>query len=69
MTRAERALHAWTIAELFLAPQLCKASGYAFYSTSPFTFERLLADAPNLAANLRAYIAGFSDNMCEDDQI
>ncbi len=46
-----------------LAPQLCKASGYAFYNTSPFTFERLLADAPNLAANLRAYIAGFSDNM------
>jgi len=48
-----------------LAPQLCKASGYAFYNTSPFTFERLLADAPNLAANLRAYIAGFSDNMRE----
>jgi type I restriction enzyme M protein len=46
-----------------LAPQLCKASGYAFYNTSRFTFERLLADAPNLAANLRAYIAGFSDNM------
>ncbi len=48
-----------------LAPQLCKASGYAFYNTSPFTFERLLADAPNLAANLRAYIAGFSENMRE----
>ncbi len=48
-----------------LAPQLCKASGYVFYNTSPFTFERLLADAPNLSANLRAYIAGFSDNMRE----
>lgn len=48
-----------------LGPQLCKASGYAFYNTSLFTFERLLADAPNLSANLRSYIAGFSDNMRE----
>jgi type I restriction enzyme M protein len=48
-----------------LYPQLCKASGLAFYNTSPFTFESLLADAPHLAANLRAYIAGFSDNMRE----
>src|SRR5438045_5639421 len=46
-----------------LAPQLCKASGFAFYNTSLYDFERLLGDAPNLAANLRAYIAGFSDNM------
>src|SRR5438093_9702093 len=36
-----------------LAPQLCRASGFAFYNTSPYTFERLLADAPHLAANLR----------------
>jgi len=48
-----------------LAPQLSKASGFAFYNTSPFTFERLLQDAPNLAANLNAYINGFSDNMRE----
>jgi type I restriction enzyme M protein len=48
-----------------LAPQLRKASGFAFYNTSPFTFERLLGDAKNLAANLRAYINGFSDNMRE----
>src|SRR5215470_1213396 len=47
-----------------LAPQLCHASGFAFYNTSPYTFERLLADAPQLAANLRAYITGFSDNGC-----
>ncbi|MGQ9689422.1 MAG: HsdM family class I SAM-dependent methyltransferase, partial [Desulfobaccales bacterium] len=44
---------------------LCKASGFAFYNTSPFTFEKLLQDAPNLAANLNAYINGFSDNMRE----
>ena len=48
-----------------LSPQLRKASGYAFYNTSPYDLERLLADAPNLAANLRAYINGFSDNMRE----
>ena len=48
-----------------LAPQLSKASGFAFYNTSPFTFEQLLQDAPNLAANLNAYINGFSDNMRE----
>jgi type I restriction enzyme M protein len=48
-----------------LAPQLCKASGFAFYNTSPYNFERLLGDAKNLAANLRAYINGFSDNMRE----
>ena len=48
-----------------LAPQLCKASGFAFYNTSPFTFERLLGDAPHLAANLKSYINSFSDNMRE----
>ena len=42
-----------------LDPQLRKASGFAFYNTSPFTFERLLADAPNLASNLHVYINGF----------
>jgi len=42
---------------------LRKASGYAFYNTSPYDFDRLLGDAPNLAANLRNYISGFSPNM------
>ena len=45
--------------------QLRKASGYAFYNTSRYDFRRLLADAPNLASNLRNYIAGFSPNMKE----
>jgi type I restriction enzyme M protein len=44
---------------------LRRASGYAFYNTSPYTFERMLADPANLADNLRAYIAGFSPNMRE----
>jgi type I restriction enzyme M protein len=48
-----------------LDPQLRRASGYAFYNTSQYTFERLLDDAPNLASNLRLYINSFSDNMRE----
>ena len=48
-----------------LDPQLRKASGFAFYNTSLYDFEKLLADAPNLAANLRNYINGFSPNMRE----
>src|SRR5258708_6357271 len=48
-----------------LYQQLCKTSGFAFYNTSRYDFEKLLADAPHLAANLRNYIAGFSSNMRE----
>ena len=48
-----------------LQAQLRRASGFAFYNTSRYDFEKLLGDAPNLAANLRNYIAGFSQNMRE----
>ena len=48
-----------------LDPQLRRASGYAFYNTSRYDFDKLLADAPHLKANLRNYIAGFSPNMRE----
>jgi type I restriction enzyme M protein len=48
-----------------LEPQLRKASRFAFYNTSKYDFDKLLDDAPNLAANLRAYINGFSPNMRE----
>ncbi len=48
-----------------LSGQLCKASGFAFYNTSRYDFEKLLGDAPHVAANLRNYIAGFSANMRE----
>ena len=41
------------------------ASGFAFYNISPYNFDRLLADAPGLATNLRKYIKGFSPNMLE----
>ncbi|WP_020473478.1 type I restriction-modification system subunit M [Zavarzinella formosa] len=46
-----------------LDPQLCKASGFAFYNTSKYTFETLVKEPQQLAANLRAYLAGFSKNM------
>ena len=45
--------------------QLRRASGFAFYNTSRYDFEKLLADAPHVAQNLRNYIAGFSPNMRE----
>lgn len=48
-----------------LDAQLRKASGFAFYNTSRYDFEKLLADAPHLASNLRNFIAGFSPNMRE----
>jgi type I restriction enzyme M protein len=48
-----------------LEPQLRKASGFSFYNTSRYDFEKHLQDAPNLAPNLRNYINGFSPNMRE----
>src|SRR5918999_727486 len=48
-----------------LDAQLRRASGFAFYNTSRYDFEKLLADAPHLAPNLRNYITGFSPNMRE----
>ena len=48
-----------------LDAQLRRASGFAFYNTSRYDFDALLADAPHVAGNLRNYIAGFSGNMRE----
>ena len=48
-----------------LEPQLRRASGFAFYNTSRYDFDKLLADAPHIAQNLRNWIAGFSPNMRE----
>lgn len=42
---------------------MTKASGYQFYNTSKFTFEKLLADPENIEANFRDYLAGFSANV------
>jgi type I restriction enzyme M protein len=46
-------------------PQLRRTAGFAFYNTSKYDFKSLCDDAPNVAANLRNYIAGFSPNMRE----
>lgn len=43
-----------------LEPFLTRASGLPFYNTSLFTFEKLKGDPSNIAANLVAYIKGFS---------
>ena len=48
-----------------LDPQLRKASGLPSTTPHHYNFEKLLDDPPHLAANLRAYINGFSDNMRE----
>ena len=48
-----------------LDPQLRAVSGFSFYNTSRYDFEKLVADAPQLAANLRNYLIGFSPNMRE----
>ncbi|MBR3137137.1 MAG: SAM-dependent DNA methyltransferase [Clostridia bacterium] len=39
------------------------ASGYQFFNTSKFTFDRLLADPENIESNFRDYLNGFSANV------
>jgi type I restriction enzyme M protein len=57
-------------------PVLRRTSGQSFYNVSPLTFGKLRDDSENVAANLTAYIAGFSPGSLEaitrfgfDDQI
>ena len=42
---------------------LRRASGYQFYNTSKFTFDRLLADPENVESNFRDYLNGFAANV------
>ncbi|MBE8949582.1 MAG: SAM-dependent DNA methyltransferase [Quinella sp. 3Q1] len=42
---------------------LTSASGYQFYNTSKFTFDKLLADPENIEVNFRDYLTGFSGNV------
>ena len=44
---------------------LRRASGYRFYNTSEYTFEKLKADPENIKTNFEAYINGFSDNVMD----
>lgn len=40
-----------------------KASGYAFYNTSPFTFENLLNEPDHIEDNFKTYLGGYSENV------
>ena len=42
---------------------LRKASGFEFYNTSKYTFERLLDDPDHIEENFRDYLNGFSENV------
>lgn len=46
-------------------PFLLKASGYKFFNTSEYTFEKLKADSENIKANFENYLNGFSDNVMD----
>ena len=41
---------------------LNKIAGFNFHNRSQFDFDKLIADAENIAANLRKYINGFSSS-------
>lgn len=42
---------------------LRKASGFDFYNTSKYTFERLMDDPDHIEDNFRDYLNGFSENV------
>jgi type I restriction enzyme M protein len=48
-----------------LDPILNKSAGYNFHNRSQFDFNKLIADPNNIAANLRNYINGFSEDARE----
>lgn len=44
---------------------LTEASGYSFYNTSKYDFEKLLSDPDNIESNFKKYLNGFSDNVID----
>ena len=46
-------------------PFLLKASGFKFFNTSEYTFEKLKADPENIKTNFENYLNGFSDNVMD----
>lgn len=44
---------------------LMEASGYKFYNTSKYDFQKLLNDPDNIESNFKNYINGFSDNVID----
>lgn len=54
------------LSETFRDVKLGNAAGdLSFYNISPYTFVKMKNDPDNIAANLRSYIAGFSENVRE----
>lgn len=49
------------VKEMFLT----EASGYSFYNTSKYDFEKLLSDPDNIESNFKNYINGYSDNVID----
>ena len=47
------------VKEMFLT----EASGYSFYNTSKYDFEKLLSDPDNIESNFKNYLAGFPENV------
>lgn len=46
-----------------LARKASRGRRQPLYNISPFTFEKMLGDPPNIAANLSSFINGFSENV------
>ena len=46
-------------------PFLLKASGYKFFNTSEYTFEKIKADPENIKVNFENFLNGFSDNVMD----
>ncbi len=44
---------------------LMEASGYKFYNTSKYDFQKILSDPDNIESNFKNYINGFSDNVID----
>ncbi|MBQ0146072.1 MAG: SAM-dependent DNA methyltransferase [Lachnospiraceae bacterium] len=49
--------------EKLIEGTLTKTSGYAFYNTSKFDFEKLVSEPDNIEENFEDYLQGYSDNV------
>lgn len=61
----KKKLDATNANEQLIEGALTRTSGYAFYNTSKFDFEKLLADPDNIADNFDDYLKGFSANVAD----
>ena len=61
----KKKLDATSANEQLIEGALTRTSGYAFYNTSKFDFQKLLADPDNIADNFDDYLKGFSANVAD----